>query len=50
VPAEWISRREIPVPDQVMKVIEERCGGWDRDAFVLNRTQGRPLALRGLLR
>lgn len=32
--------REIPVPPQVMKVIELRCGGKDRDAFVFTAPKG----------
>ncbi|WP_233624420.1 site-specific integrase [Actinoplanes sp. ATCC 53533] len=32
--------REIPVPDQVMKVLEVRCGGKGRDAFVFTAPKG----------
>jgi integrase len=32
--------REIPVPAEVMKIVEARCGGRDRDAFVFTAPQG----------
>jgi integrase len=32
--------REIPVPAQVMKIIETRCGSRDRDAFVFTAPKG----------